>query len=276
MAPVYSDLARKYNQEGSQVKIAKVDATVHKEFSGQHKIQGFPTLKLFINGNPVDYQGERTVDAMSAFIDKKSTFKVNYIESPEEVDAFATKKLSILFIVPKEDLENQKIFTSICANYETVDCAFTPSKTNTKIELQNNLGVIMYRSFDDGVKALDLTGGVNPEAIKQFIDAHRYPIVCEFDQEAANRIFGEQKESVFFFDDDFNSDDARTFKEFAKENINNSKGLVFCLSKVTEGFGQRLSEYVGVKSGPTARYIKFNNGGLDKFVVSDLTKEGLV
>lgn len=103
---------------------------------------------------------------MSAFIDKKSTFKVNYIESPEEVDAFATKKLSILFIVPKEDLENQKIFTSICANYETVDCAFTPSKTNTKIELQNNLGVIMYRSFDDGVKALDLTGGVNPEAIK--------------------------------------------------------------------------------------------------------------
>jgi hypothetical protein len=36
-----------------------------------------------------------------------------------------------------------------------------------------------------------------------------------------------------------------------------------------------LSEYVGVKAGPTIRYIKFNNGGLDKFVVSDLTKEGL-
>lgn len=39
----------------------------------------------------------------------------------------------------------------------------------------------MYRSFDDGVKALDLSGGVSSDAIKQFIDAHRYPIVCEFD-----------------------------------------------------------------------------------------------
>lgn len=134
----------------------------------------------------------------------------------------------------------------------------------------------MYRQFDDGVKALDLTGGVMSEAIKQFIDAHRYPIVCEFDQEAANRIFGEQRETMFFFDDDFNSNESRTFKEFAKSNISNAKGLIFCVSKISEGFGQRLSEYIGIKSGPTARYVKFNNGALDKFIVKDLSSEGLV
>ena len=76
MAPAYSELAKKYNVEGSQVKIAKVDATIQKEFAGQHKIQGFPTIKLFIGGSPVDYQGERTVDAMIAFIEKKSNFQV--------------------------------------------------------------------------------------------------------------------------------------------------------------------------------------------------------
>lgn len=38
MAPAYSELAKKYHVEGSQVKIAKVDATIHKEFAGQHKI----------------------------------------------------------------------------------------------------------------------------------------------------------------------------------------------------------------------------------------------
>jgi hypothetical protein len=43
---------------------------------------------------------------MSAFIDKKTNYSVSYIESKDAVDAFASKKLSILFVVPKEDSEN--------------------------------------------------------------------------------------------------------------------------------------------------------------------------
>lgn len=43
---------------------------------------------------------------MSAFIDKKSNFTVSYIETRDAVDAFAAKKLSLLFIVPKDDYEN--------------------------------------------------------------------------------------------------------------------------------------------------------------------------
>ena len=81
---------------------------------------------------------------------------------------------------------------------------------------------------------------------------------------------------MFFFDDDFNSESARVFKDFAKENAGSSNGLVFCISKINDGFGQRLAEYIGVKSGPTARYVKFNNGGLDKYIVSDFSKEGLI
>ena len=82
---------------------------------------------------------------MSAFIDKKTNYSVSYIESKDAVDAFASKKLSILFVVPKEDSENQKIFTSICANYETIDCAFTPSTSLTSIDLSGDLGCIFYR-----------------------------------------------------------------------------------------------------------------------------------
>lgn len=74
MAPAYSDLGKKYNIDGSVVKIAKLDATIHKDFAAKYKIQGFPSIKLFIGGNPIDYQGERTLDAMAAFIDKKSNF----------------------------------------------------------------------------------------------------------------------------------------------------------------------------------------------------------
>jgi hypothetical protein len=42
---------------------------------------------------------------------------------------------------------------------------------------------------------------------------------------------------MFFFDDNFESDNARAFKEFAKENYSNANGLIFCISKITDGFG---------------------------------------
>ena len=55
MAPDYKQLGLKFNIDGSNIKIAKVDSTIHKKFSEKHGIEGFPTLKLFINGKPVDY-----------------------------------------------------------------------------------------------------------------------------------------------------------------------------------------------------------------------------
>lgn len=78
------------------------------------------------------------------------------------------------------DKENQKIFTSICANYEPIECAFSETSVG-KVDFSGELGVILYRGFDDGVKAIDFNGKVDAEAIKQFIDAHRFPIISEFD-----------------------------------------------------------------------------------------------
>lgn len=71
MAPAYAELAEHFHKDGSKVKIAKLDATVHKEFAEQFGIEGFPTIKLFINGKPIDYNGERSKDAMTAFLNKR-------------------------------------------------------------------------------------------------------------------------------------------------------------------------------------------------------------
>lgn len=51
--------------------------------------------------------------------------------------------------------------------------------------------------------------------------------------------------------------------------------MVYSLSAISSGFGQRLAEYIGVKTGPTARIVTFKNRNLEKYVVSDLTTEGL-
>lgn len=74
--------------------------------------------------------------------------------------------------------------------------------------------------------------------------------------------------------DSADSDQVNTFREFAKENQGE---FVYSLSSITSGFGARLAEYVGVKTenDPTVRIVSFTGGDLKKYVVDDLTVEGL-
>lgn len=61
-------LAKEYIHN-KRVKIVKLDADKYKEFGQQHQVEGFPTIKLYKNGVPVDkYQGPRTVEGFKQYI----------------------------------------------------------------------------------------------------------------------------------------------------------------------------------------------------------------
>jgi protein disulfide-isomerase A1 len=68
LTPIYEQLGEKY-KDNSDVVIAKMDATVNE--IEDIKIQSFPTIKLFPKDSDevIDYQGERTLEALSKFID---------------------------------------------------------------------------------------------------------------------------------------------------------------------------------------------------------------
>lgn len=40
--------------------MAKVDATVASKLASRFEVSGYPTIKILKNGEPVDYEGERT------------------------------------------------------------------------------------------------------------------------------------------------------------------------------------------------------------------------
>ena len=66
MAPEYEKAAQALLDEGSSIRLAKVDATVESKCAEKYKVQGYPTIKFFKNGNPVEYAGE--------YFKKKLTF----------------------------------------------------------------------------------------------------------------------------------------------------------------------------------------------------------
>jgi protein disulfide-isomerase A1 len=68
LTPIYEQLGEKY-KDNADVVIAKMDATANE--LEDIKIQSFPTIKLFPKGSDevIDYQGERTLDGLSKFVD---------------------------------------------------------------------------------------------------------------------------------------------------------------------------------------------------------------
>lgn len=63
----YEKAAKQLEEAGSSVKLAKVDATVHKDLGTKFGVKGYPTLKFFKNGVAIDYAGPRDAE-----VDKKT------------------------------------------------------------------------------------------------------------------------------------------------------------------------------------------------------------
>jgi len=68
LAPTWDKLGEKYKDHPSVV-IAKMDSTANE--LEEVKVHGFPTIKFFPKGKsqPIDFQGERTFDALVKFIE---------------------------------------------------------------------------------------------------------------------------------------------------------------------------------------------------------------
>ena len=149
-------------------------------------------------------------------------------------------------------------------SFEGLNFAHSSSQDLFKQEgVSAKFGLLLYRNFDSGNQRLTADSMWSSEEIKQFVESLRFPLVIEFDQEAAQRIFGEHKTSIFYFHDDFESQEVKDFREVAKSN--QEKDLVFSISAVTKDFGKKLADFIGISESNQLRIVKFNDGDILKY-----------
>lgn len=59
-APEYEKIAQTLKENDPPIPVAKVDATAASGLGSRFDVSGYPTIKILKNGEPVDYDGERT------------------------------------------------------------------------------------------------------------------------------------------------------------------------------------------------------------------------
>jgi len=138
LAPEYAKAAQQLATQGGSSVLAKVDCTIHSGLQNRFAIQGFPTLKFFRNGTPIDYEGGRTAADIISFVTKKSAPPSTTISSSEQYQQFNSQQGTkvVAYVRDGSDLLDEWVSTAKSSTLNDFLCAHVvdPSLWNGKPE----------------------------------------------------------------------------------------------------------------------------------------------
>jgi len=258
LAPEYAKAAGALAEKDSPIVLAKLDATEEGTIAEKFEVRGYPTLKFFRSGKATEYGGGRTADTIVTWLEKKTGPPAIAVATVEEAAAFtAGKDVSIIGFFADQTTDAAKAYLAAASNLDDFPFAVSSSPdVATEYKIEGD-AVLLLKTFDDGraVLAEDIT----EEAVAMFVAAESLPLVVEFNQETAQKIFsGEIKSHLLSFlstKAESHADDVAMIKSIAAEN----KGkMLFVTIDTDEEDHKRILEFFGITEAelPTFRAIK--------------------
>ncbi|XP_053273692.1 protein disulfide-isomerase A2 [Pleuronectes platessa] len=283
LEPVYAEAAGKLKGEEAELRLGKVDAAEEKELAEEFEIGGFPTLKLFINGDrkqPVDFTGKRTAEGIVQWMKRRSGPGAPVLDSAESAAQFIdAHEINVVGFFDDLDSEAAKLFKELSLDVTDTEFALTATpEVFQKYEVKEN-SVVLFKKFDDGRADFTLSeeGTLDKKNLTKFIDENSLELIIPFKQETSDKIFSSSilLHSLLFINSTVESQVALldASRPVAKE----FKGkMLFIVIDVTAAMSHVLT-YFGVAEGdaPTARIINMETGKKFNIDTSDLSPDSL-
>lgn len=266
LAPEYAKAASQLKELKSEIKLAKVDATIETKLAEKYKVQGFPTIKFFKSGTEMEYSGGRTADEIVNWLNKKTGPPAKVLETAEEVTAFtgANDVAAVGFFADKES-ELAKAFVKAAEGMDDVPFAITTPAASGELKVTEDK-IVVVKKFDEG--RADYAGEADAAAITTFVRGESLALVTEFSDEAAPKIFGgEIKSHLLMFISKKSDEFAATLAKFTSAAKGFKGKVLFVYIDVDVEDNQRVLEFFALKPAdcPTMRLIKLE-GDMTKFV----------
>ncbi|XP_067003886.2 protein disulfide-isomerase [Anabrus simplex] len=258
LAPEYAKAAQKLAELESGIKLGKVDATEETELAEEHGVKGYPTLKFFRRGAPVDYTGGRTSDEIVNWLLKKTGPAAKEITSVDDAKAFVdATNVAVLGFFKDVDSAGAKSFLAVANAIDDHPFGITSDDSVfSEYGLQDGQ-VVLFKKFDEGKAVLE--GDVNEDSIKKFVTSQSLPLVVEFNHDTAQKIFGGEIKSHLLLFLSKEGGDFDKYMEGAKEVAKDFREQVLFVSIDADAEDhQRILEFFGMRKEeiPSMRLIR--------------------
>ena len=276
MAIGYASLARNRDSDpDNEVVIAEVDATESPKTAEKYGIKGYPAMRFFSNGIPVEYTKDRTEKALEAWLETHTKELIEEVTSLDKLKTIEQSKLAVLLVLAKKSNKQLASLNALALNIDNVRFYYTyMDEAQSHLGLDPQSSLVVFRNYDDGTKTLTMEDDISYETMRQFVESVRRPTVLEFNEETSQEIFGNKKTVVFLFTEDKTGPILEAFKKVAKSK---KYVLVFSQSGISSGMGKKLGGFLGVTetSLNQVRLMTFEGGELTKYKLENVSEETL-
>jgi protein disulfide-isomerase A1 len=275
LAPEYAAAATELKEEN--VALAKIDASEENELSQEYDVQGFPTVYLFVDGEHMPYNGQRTKDAIVTWIKKKIGPGIYNLTTVDEAESVLTSEnkvvlgyLNSLVGPESEELAAASRLEDDVNFYQTTN-PDVAKLFHMDPEVKRPALVIIKKEAD---KISHFDGKFAKSKIAEFVFSNKLPLVINFSKEIASSVFESpiKKQVLLFATANASKNVVPVFQEAAK--LFKGKLIFVYVNLDNEDDGKGVADYFGV-SGDCPKVIGYTGNDDSKkfFLDGELTFE---
>lgn len=260
LAPEYAKAAGMLKAEGSEIRLGKVDATEESELAQEYGVRGYPTIKFFKGGekeSPKEYSAGRQADDIVNWLKKRTGPAVATLTEVTAAESLiADNEVAVIGFFKDAQSADAKALEKAAEAIDDIPFAMTSNDDiYSKFEVSKD-GVILFKKFDEGRNTF--AGELTKENLLAFVKANQLPLVIEFTEQTAPKIFGgDIKSHILMFLPKAASDFQDKMDQFKKaaEGFKGQILFIFIDSDIDDN--QRILEFFGLKKEdcPAVRLI---------------------
>ncbi|XP_011498999.1 PREDICTED: protein disulfide-isomerase [Ceratosolen solmsi marchali] len=258
LAPEYAKAAKTLLEQNSEVKLAKVDATIETDLAEQYEVKGYPTLKFYRKGTHIEYSGGRKAEDIVNWVTKRTGPPAKDLQSVEEVKAFIENN-NVAIVGFFKDLESEKAKVFMEVGNAIDDHVFGVSSSDevfSEYKVEDNK-IFLFKNFDN--KQIEFVDELTVDKLTYFVQVESLPLIVEFNQETARKVFsGKIKNHLLLFF----SQEAGHFDKYLESLTKPAEEyrgkILFVTINADEADHERILDFFGLKKEnmPAMRIIQ--------------------